>query len=78
MGNYELFWGRPLKSILAIFDGKKIDFNFYHLKSSNYTIIDKDLEEKKILIILNHLIHILKKSILIDQDKRKLFIENED
>ncbi len=45
-GNNQLFWGRPLKSILAIFDGRKIDFEFYHLKASNFTFIDKDFEEK--------------------------------
>ena len=45
-GNYNLFWGRPLKSILCVFDGKKLDFNFNHLKTSNTTFIDKELEEK--------------------------------
>ena len=38
-GNFDLYWGRPLKSILTIFDGKKIDCNFHHLKSSNTTYI---------------------------------------
>ena len=41
-GNHDLYWGRPLKSILTVFDGKKIDYDFYHLKSSNNTYIDKD------------------------------------
>ena len=27
-GKNQMFWGRPLKSILAVFDGKKIEFNF--------------------------------------------------
>ena len=45
-GENQLFWGRPLKSILALFNGKKIDFDFHHLKSSNSTFIDKDFEEK--------------------------------
>ena len=45
-GDYNLFWGRPLKSILCVFDGKKLDFNFNHLKTSNTTFIDKELEEK--------------------------------
>ena len=44
--DHDLFWGRPLKSILAVFDGKKLEFNFHHLISSNVTFIDKDLEEK--------------------------------
>ena len=30
---YELNWGRPLKSILALFNNKTVDFNFFHLKS---------------------------------------------
>ncbi len=46
-GEFELNWGRPLKSILSVFDKKIISFNFYHLVSSNSTFIDKDLEEKK-------------------------------
>ncbi len=45
-GNHDLFWARPLKSILAVFDGKKLEFDFHHLKSSNITYIDKYLEEK--------------------------------
>ena len=44
--DFNLFWGRPLKSILSVFDGKKLDFNFHHLKSSNTTFIDKESEEK--------------------------------
>ena len=46
-GNYNLKWGRPLKSILAIFDKKKLTFDFHHLCSSNTTFIDKEFEEKK-------------------------------
>ena len=45
-GSYDLHWGRPLKSILAIFDGKTIPFKFHHLKSSNSTYTDKDYELK--------------------------------
>ncbi len=46
-GEFDLKWGRPLKSILSVFDKKIISFNFHHLVSSNSTFIDKDLEEKK-------------------------------
>ena len=46
-GEFELNWGRPLKSILSLFDGTIIDFKFYHLNSSNLTFIDKDFEDKK-------------------------------
>ena len=40
-GDFDLNWGRPLKSILAIFDKKKLIFNFHHLTSSNSTFLDK-------------------------------------
>jgi len=46
-GNYSLNWARPLKSILAVFDNKSLDFKFHHLKCSNETFIDKEFEDKK-------------------------------
>ena len=46
-GEFDLNWGRPLKSILSIFDKKIISFKFHHLASSNLTFLDKDFEEKK-------------------------------
>ena len=46
-GNYDLNWGRPLKSILCVFDKKIVNFDLHHIKSSNLTYIDKDFEEKK-------------------------------
>ncbi len=46
-GEYDLNWGRPLKSILSIFDKKILSFKFHHLVSSNQTFLDKDFEEKK-------------------------------
>ena len=30
-GDFDLNWGRPLKSLLAVFDKKKLTFNFHHL-----------------------------------------------
>ncbi|MDA7638496.1 glycine--tRNA ligase subunit beta [Candidatus Pelagibacter sp.] len=46
-GNYNLSWARPLKSILAVFDNKILNFKFHHLISSNTTFIDKEFEDKK-------------------------------
>ncbi|MDB4160311.1 glycine--tRNA ligase subunit beta, partial [Candidatus Pelagibacter sp.] len=46
-GNYNLSWARPLKSILAVFDDKSVDFKFHHLISSNTTFTDKEFEDKK-------------------------------
>ena len=78
-GVHNLFWGRPLKSILSVFDGKKLDFNFNHLKSSNTTFVDKELEEKTKSFINFKSYNSFFKSlgILIDQEKRKSFISNE-
>ena len=60
-GEFNLNWGRPLKSILSVFDKKVVNFKFHHLFSSNSTYIDKDFEEKKkFLQILNHMKNILK------------------
>ena len=61
-GEFELNWGRPLKSILSVFDKKVVNFQFYHISSSNLTFIDKDFEEKKeFLKTLNHMKNFLKK-----------------
>jgi glycyl-tRNA synthetase beta chain len=46
-GNYNLSWARPLKSILAVFGNKSLDFKFHHLISSNTTFADKEFEDKK-------------------------------
>ena len=46
-GEFDLNWGRPLKSVMAIFDNKTLEFNYHHLKSSNSTYIDKEFEDKK-------------------------------
>ena len=46
-GDFSLNWGRPLKSILAVFNKKTLIFKFHHIQSSNFTFIDKDFEEKR-------------------------------
>ena len=43
---YDLSWGRPLKSIIALFNNKIINFNFFHLQSSNLTLVDETNEKK--------------------------------
>ena len=75
--DFSLNWGRPLKSILTIFDKKKLTFNFHHLTSSNSTFIDKEFEEKKkIFIDFKDYNNFFKKlNITIDHNQRKNFIE---
>ena len=76
-GNYNLKWGRPLKSVLAIYDKKKLIFNLHHLCSSNTTFIDKEFEEnKKIFTNFKDYNNFFKKlNITIDQELRKNLIE---
>ncbi len=76
-GEFDLNWGRPLKSIMALFDKKKLTFNFHHLTSSNSTFIDKEFEEKrKIFTSFKDYNNFFKKlNITIDQNQRKNLIE---
>ena len=78
-GDFELYWARPLKSILAIFNNKNLTFKYHHLQSSNSTFIDKDFEDKT-KIFNNFKIYIdyfNKSKIIIDQNKRKKLIETQ-
>mgnify|MGYP001166596507 CR=1 FL=1 len=76
-GNFDLNWGRPLKSILAIFDKKKLNFNFHHLESSNSTFVDKEFEEnKKIFTDYRSYKKFFKSlDIIIDHNERRNLIE---
>ncbi|MBD1152180.1 glycine--tRNA ligase subunit beta [Pelagibacterales bacterium SAG-MED22] len=76
-GNFGLNWGRPLKSILAIFNKKTLIFKFHHIQSSNLTFVDKDFEEKKIKIsdFKKYKNFFKKKQIIIDHTVRKKIIE---
>ena len=78
-GNFELYWGRPLKSILAVFNNKNLTFKYHHLQSSNSTFIDKDFEDKtKIFNNFKIYTDYFKKSkVIIDQNKRKKLIETQ-
>ena len=76
-GDFGLNWGRPLKSILALFNKKKLTFNFHHLTSSNSTFIDKEYEEnKKTFIDFKEYSNFFKKlNIVINHEQRKDLIE---
>jgi glycyl-tRNA synthetase beta chain len=78
-GEFDLNWGRPLKSILSVFDKKIVSFNFHHLISSNTTYVDKDIEEKKKVFdnFKSYEKFFEKQGVFIDQNKR-LKIINRD
>ena len=78
-GSYSLNWARPLKSILAVFNGKSLSFKFHHLKSSNTTFIDKEFEDKKKIFkdFKSFKIFFNQSGIIIDHNLRKEFIVKE-
>ena len=78
-GEYDLSWGRPLKSILSVFDKKIINFEFHHISSSNSTYVDKDFEEKKGVFkdFKSYEKYFKKQGTLVDQNKRKELINRE-
>ena len=78
-GDYNLNWARPLKSILAVFDDKNLNFKFHHLTSSNTTFIDKEFEDKKRIFknFKSYKIFFKQSGIIIDHNLRKQFIVKE-
>ena len=78
-GEFDLSWGRPLKSILSVFDKKVVNFKFHHIYSTNLTFVDKDFEQKKKIFtdFKSYQKYFKKEGTVIDQNKRKKLIENE-
>ena len=74
--DHELYWGRPLKSILCCFDNKTLEFEYHHLVSSNITFIDKDFEQKttKFFRFKDYLAFFRSQKIILDNKKREQFI----
>ncbi|MDC3036190.1 glycine--tRNA ligase subunit beta [Candidatus Pelagibacter sp.] len=78
-GEFDLNWGRPLKSILAIFNRNIINFELQHLTSSNTTFIDHNLEDKKKIFkdFKSYKKFLKKEEIIIDQNERENIIRKE-
>ncbi len=74
--DYHLVWGRPLRSIIALFNKKVVNFDFFHLKSNDLTYVGVGHEEKtKKIDSFKSYLNILKsQNIILDQDKRKNMI----
>ena len=78
-GEFDLIWGRPLKSILSVFDNKTINFEFHHIVSSNSTFIDKDFEDKKKIFnnFKSYEKFFKRNQVIINQNIRKKIISKE-
>ena len=73
---YDLNWGRPLKSITALFNKKIVNFDFFHLRSDDSILVDGSKEDKikKINSFKSYLNILDSQDIVLDQDKRKNII----
>jgi glycyl-tRNA synthetase beta chain len=74
--DYNLMWGRPLRSIFALFNGKKIAFQFDHLESSDEIIVEQDLasKSKKIKNFKDYDSLLKNNNIILDHNERKKII----
>ncbi len=74
--NYDLNWGRPLKSIIAVFNNKVVNFKFFHLTSNNLTYIEGVNEDKikKVNSFKSYTNILETQNIILDQEKRKKII----
>ena len=68
-----LLWGRPLRSIMAIFNKKNLAFTYGHLKSKNNTVIETDLKTKSKIIknFAEYNSFLTKNKIILDHVERK-------
>ena len=73
---YDLDWGRPLNSIIALFNNEVVNFNLFHLQSSDLTLVDGTNEDKikKINSFKTYLSVLKSQNIILDQEKRKNII----
>jgi len=78
-GDHSLNWARPLKSILAVFGDKSLDFQFHHLNCSNTTFVDKEFEDKKKIFkdFKSYKSFFNQSGIIIDHNLRREFVIKE-
>jgi len=71
--NHNLMWGRPLRSILAIFNNKHLKFEYHHLVSTDGTIIVDNFidKNKKIKNFKEYESQLKVNKILLKQEDRK-------
>ncbi|MDC0952923.1 glycine--tRNA ligase subunit beta [Pelagibacteraceae bacterium] len=74
--DHNLMWGRPLRSIFALFNGKKILFQFDHLESVDEIIIEQDLDlkNKKVKNFKDYKSFLRSNNIVLDHNEREKII----
>ena len=73
-----LIWGRPLRSILAIYNKKLLQFNYGHLRSTETVLVEQDIviKYKKVKSFFEYQSFLKSNEIILDQDERKTKIIN--
>jgi glycyl-tRNA synthetase beta chain len=71
--DHDLMWGRPLRSILAIFNNKHLQFHYHHLLSTNgMIIVDNFIDKiKKVKNFKEYESQLKANKILLKQEDRK-------
>ncbi len=71
--DHNLMWGRPLRSIFAKFNNKKLTFKFEHLDTTDEVIIEQDLiiKTKKIKDFRDYLNFLKTNKIIVDHKERE-------
>ena len=74
--DHDLSWGRPLRSVMSIFDKKHLKFKYAHLDTVNFTLIEEDVEikQRKIKDFEDYLKLLKQNEIILDHNKRAKFI----
>ena len=69
----DLLWGRPLRSIMAIYNSNTLAFTFGHLKANDFTLIEKDLDikTKKVKNFRDYQKLLLSNNIILNQVERE-------
>ncbi len=77
--DHNLIWGRPLHSIFARFNNKKLFFRFDHLETTDEIIIEQDLifKSKKIVNFEEYLTFLKTFNIIVNHETReKIILKN--
>ena len=69
----DLLWGRPLRSILAVYNREILTFSYGHLRASDCTVIEKDLDTKvvKVKTVKDYQKLLLNNNIILNHEERE-------
>ena len=71
--NNTLMWGRPLRSILSIFNKKHLPFTLGHIKSTDTLVVEQNFltKYKKVKTFNEYSLFLKKQNIIINQEERE-------